>query len=253
MIASSENIDLVKELADAMRKPAKDPIRRLCTTIASSFPHSGTDANLHFILTGNNLEVKLSNSVPVLALRFEIEFARGFKYKVPELGARIQNLNTNIDFQENTLTFVVLDIIGNGIATGEGTVANILLEGTKDFKVAAAYISSRANGLKEVEYTVVDGDSLFGSMTLDQNFPNPFNNSTKIEFQIPNECEAKVVVYDVDGALIRTLLDLLLPAGTHKVEWDGKDDSGNVVESGVYLYKLYAGVYSLTKRMVFTK
>ena len=253
MIASSENIDFVKKLADVMRKPAKDPIRNLCTTIASSFPYTGTDANLQFILTGPILEVKLSNSIPILALRFEIEFARGFKYRVPELGAKIQNLNTNIDFQDNTLTFVVLDIVENGIRAGEGTILNIPLEGTKDFKVVAAYTSSRANGLKELEYTVVDGDSFLGSMALEQNFPNPFNNSTKIEFQIPNNCEAKVVVYDVDGALIRTLLDSSLPSGTHKVEWDGKDDSGNVVESGVYLYKLYAGVYSLTKRMVFAK
>ena len=253
MIASSENIDFARELASVMRKPAGDSIRNLCTTIANSFPHAGTDASLQFILTGNNLEVKLLNSSSILALRFEIEFARGFKYKVPETGARIQNLNTNIDFQENTLTFVVLDIVGNGITPGDGTIVNIPLEGNKNFEVTAAYISSRANGLKEVEYTITDGDSLIGSMILEQNFPNPFNNSTRIEFQTPNECEAKVVVYDVDGALIRTLLDSSLPAGTHKVEWDGRDDSGNIVESGVYLYKLYAGVYSLTKRMVFAK
>ena len=251
--ADSENVALAKQLADVIAKPAGDPIRELCTTIANSLPYGGTAIKLQFVTTTNNVEVKLVNSAAITALRFEIEFGRRYKYKVPELCARIQNLNTNINFQENILTFVLLDIDGKGIAPGEGTIVSIPLENDDNFKVTAAYASSRVSGLREIEYTISHPDSSDGLMVLEQNDPNPFNVSTKIEFKIPDACEVKVAVYDVNGALIRTLLNSILWSGIHKVEWDGKDDGGNAVESGIYLYKLYAGVYSLTKKMVFAK
>ncbi len=136
------------------------------TTIANSLPHSGTDTKLQFVVTSNNIEVKLSNSAAISSLRFEIDFGRGFKYKVPELCARIQNINTNIIFQENVLTFVLLDIDGKGITPGEGTIASIPLENGKDFKVTAAYASSRLSGLKEIEYTISHADSSDRNLSL---------------------------------------------------------------------------------------
>ncbi len=249
----TENIDSEKQTTDVIAEPAGDPIRKLCTTIANSLSCTATGTKVKFVVTTNSIEVKLSNSVAISALRFEIEFGREFKYKAPELHARINDLNVNINFQENLLTFILLDIEGKGIAPGDGTIVSIPFENGKDFQVTAAYAASRVSGLKEIEYTICDDDSSDGLIVLEQNDPNPFSTSTKIEFQIPEVCEVKLVVYDVDGALMRTLLNSTLKPGIHKVEWDGKDDGGRTAESGIYLCRLYAGVYSLTKKMVLTK
>lgn len=68
-----------------------------------------------------------------------------------------------------------------------------------------------------------------------QNYPNPFNGSTTISFQIPLDEYAQVVVFDVLGRQVRRLLDVKLKQGFYHVEWDGKDDSGLEVSSGIYL------------------
>jgi hypothetical protein len=253
MIEPSENIELAKHLQTSTTKVADDPLRKLCTTISNFPSHGSAEPILRFVVTTNSIEIKLSNNEPVTALRFELEFAKGFKYKIPELSARIQTLSTNINFQDNILTFVLLDISGTGIAPGSGTIVSIPFEDGKNFRVTAAYAATRTSGLKEMEYTISDYESSNDLIVLEQNDPNPFSVSTRIEFQIPERERVKVIIYDVDGALIRTLADSTMDGGTHTVEWNGTDDGGNEVEPGVYFYKLYAGVYSLTKKMVFAK
>jgi hypothetical protein len=83
-----------------------------------------------------------------------------------------------------------------------------------------------------------------------QNSPNPFNPSTTIRFTTPTSGVVNVAIYDVNGRLVRTLVDGPLPAGQHGVVWDGTDASGRHVASGVYLYRLTSGEGTVTKRMV---
>jgi hypothetical protein len=81
--------------------------------------------------------------------------------------------------------------------------------------------------------------------------PNPFTPSTTIRFRMPTEGSAGILVYDVSGRLIRTLVDSYFPAGEHEAVWNGQDDAGNRVASGVYLYQLRAGSIVETKRVIF--
>ncbi|RKZ25122.1 hypothetical protein DRQ26_06430, partial [bacterium] len=74
--------------------------------------------------------------------------------------------------------------------------------------------------------------------TLGQNSPNPFNSSTDIEFSLPEGANVSLVVTDVLGKHIRTLVNEHRAKGTYKVRWDGLDDEKNEVPSGVYFYKL---------------
>ncbi|KAA3631349.1 MAG: T9SS C-terminal target domain-containing protein [Calditrichaeota bacterium] len=86
--------------------------------------------------------------------------------------------------------------------------------------------------------------------TLSQNYPNPFNPETKVEFALPSKSDVKLVIHNVLGQTVKTLVDSELPAGNHAVYWDGSDESGHKVASGVYLYRFKAGEYSETKKMV---
>jgi hypothetical protein len=84
--------------------------------------------------------------------------------------------------------------------------------------------------------------------SLAQNFPNPFNAQTSINFALPQQSDVKIEVYNVLGQKAATLAEGLLPAGVHTVTWDASD-----VASGVYYYKLSAGEYSAVKMMTLLK
>jgi hypothetical protein len=86
--------------------------------------------------------------------------------------------------------------------------------------------------------------------SLEQNYPNPFNPVTTIRFALAREGRVSLVVYDVAGRRIRTLVDRSLPAGAHSVEWDGLGDAGAEVQSGVYLYRLRTAAGTETKKAI---
>jgi hypothetical protein len=88
---------------------------------------------------------------------------------------------------------------------------------------------------------------------LDQNYPNPFNPSTKIRFSIPQESKVKLVVYDMTGAVVKTILNDALSAGNKETTWDGTNDRGAKVATGMYIYRLEAGSFTATKKMLMLK
>ena len=90
-------------------------------------------------------------------------------------------------------------------------------------------------------------------MSLSQNQPNPFNPATTISFVLPEQMRVIMAVFDIDGKLVKTLVDKPLSSGPNKVTWDGTNDRGNSVSSGVYFYRLQAGKRVLTKKMVLLK
>jgi hypothetical protein len=98
-----------------------------------------------------------------------------------------------------------------------------------------------------------DGPVLPRTVMLDQNIPNPFNPQTKIVFALPKAGAVDLKVYDVRGALVTTLVSGQADAGTHTVIWQGRDDRGQQVPSGVYFYRLRTDGDVLTKRMTLLK
>lgn len=88
---------------------------------------------------------------------------------------------------------------------------------------------------------------------LKQNYPNPFNPSTTIEFAVPSKEHVSLTIYNILGQVVTTLVDEELPAGSYKVDWDGTDQRGNKVASGVYTYKLTTSSVELSKKMVLVK
>ena len=87
------------------------------------------------------------------------------------------------------------------------------------------------------------------SLSLSQNAPNPFNPVTTIEFTLPEAGVTNLVIYDVTGRQIRTLVSGTVEAGMHSVVWDGRDAVGHPSASGVYIYRLTTSEGNLVKRM----
>jgi hypothetical protein len=90
-------------------------------------------------------------------------------------------------------------------------------------------------------------------LTLNQNHPNPFNPVTKITFVLPQRIHTNLSIYNVEGKLVRKLVDEVLDEGFKEYVWDGKDSRGTALSSGVYFYRLRAGKDILTKKMVLLK
>jgi immune inhibitor A len=88
---------------------------------------------------------------------------------------------------------------------------------------------------------------------LENNYPNPFNRSTVIGYQTPSSGWVKVEIYNLLGQKVRTLVNEYRPAGKYTVEWDGLNQNGEEVSSGIYFYRLSAQGFSQTKKMTFLK
>lgn len=87
-----------------------------------------------------------------------------------------------------------------------------------------------------------------------QNFPNPFNPETSMRYNLPEAAAVSLVIYDQLGRKVRTLLNgVSQPAGYHSVLWDGRDETGRAVATGIYLYKITAGAQSQVRKMVLQK
>ncbi len=97
------------------------------------------------------------------------------------------------------------------------------------------------------------GDEPAVAFRLHQNAPNPFHPATTIRFDLPRRAPVSLRIYDVAGRLVRSLVaGSALEAGRHEAAWDGRSESGQTVGAGLYFYRLQAGAFSETRRMVFT-
>ncbi|NIO29559.1 MAG: T9SS type A sorting domain-containing protein [Candidatus Latescibacteria bacterium] len=107
----------------------------------------------------------------------------------------------------------------------------------------------KADG-SEVRSHEVDVEVLAYEFALRQNYPNPFNPTTTISFTLPQEAMTNLSILNLEGKLIKTLVNEVLPEGYREIVWDGKDAKGNPASSGVYFYRLKAGNKALTRKMV---
>jgi flagellar hook assembly protein FlgD len=89
-----------------------------------------------------------------------------------------------------------------------------------------------------VETGIRDKTTPPGAFRLRQNYPNPFNPSTMISFQLPSDSRVTLVIHNVLGQKVKTLADVVMTAGEHSRTWDGTDDGGGLLSSGVYICRL---------------
>ena len=91
------------------------------------------------------------------------------------------------------------------------------------------------------------------NFNLSQNYPNPFNPTTTIEYDLPKGVNVKLKVYDILGREVATLVEAYQAAGTYNVQWNGRNNGGENLASGIYLYSFEAGNYKSVKKMIYLK
>lgn len=92
-----------------------------------------------------------------------------------------------------------------------------------------------------------------GDFALNQNYPNPFNPKTTILFDLPLNSYVTLTIYNIVGQKVKTLFDGEKTAGSYTIKWDGKDDKGSNVSSGIYFYRIEAGKCVQVKKMVLSR
>ena len=117
--------------------------------------------------------------------------------------------------------------------------------------VEGAHISTEV--LRGIARRFWGGEEAADFTSLEGNYPNPFNPTTTILFNLAADTHVNLAVYDISGRLMNKLVDGPLAAGEHEIVWNGKNQDGVRVASGVYFYKLNADDYSATKKMVMVK
>jgi len=111
-------------------------------------------------------------------------------------------------------------------------------------------------GLAKVQGTKMDGIHIVAvpeQVELTGNYPNPFNPSTTIRFGLPENRNVKLTIYSSTGQKVINLINGFFSKGYHEIMWDGKNQAGNSVSTGIYIYELKAGNHRIIKKMVFAK
>jgi hypothetical protein len=89
--------------------------------------------------------------------------------------------------------------------------------------------------------------------TLEQNYPHPFNPATTIRYQLPKATQAVLKIYNIFGQEVRTVVNARQSAGVNTVVWDGRDESGKEVSSGIYIYRLQTGEFIQNRKLSFVR
>jgi len=124
----------------------------------------------------------------------------------------------------------------------------------KESAMTATYITGNGR-FGEDAFSIVNLEcaAVPANFSLKQNYPNPFNSMTVITYQLPHTERVELKIYSLLGEEIKTLVNETKDPGLYKVMWDARDQSGNLVSSGIYVYQLTVGSYSEIKKALFVK
>jgi hypothetical protein len=173
----------------------------------------------------------------------------------PALTPRCEGLQLYFGAEDGQLKIGILDITGvHRIPAGEGPILTLKAK-AKDLsslKISKAIlVDQNANAfLANIVEKSARATSLPDQYCLHQNYPNPFNPETEISYDLPNDSWVKLLIYNISGQKVKTLVDRFEAAGHKTVIWDGKNQEGDRVASGVFFYRLEAGEFTATKKMV---
>jgi len=132
---------------------------------------------------------------------------------------------------------------------GEGVLLRVYVDDSVDL----SGVNIKVRGMDNSELDANTGTAMPTAFVLSQNHPNPFNPKTTISFSLPTERQVRLNVYALDGSLVRTLLSENMNIGTHHVEWDGRDEGGQMAATGAYFFRLEAGPDSQVRKMMLMK
>jgi len=165
---------------------------------------------------------------------------------------------------EQTGSFPIWVSKFDGLSTWEthdiryGVEVNISVVDAATDSTGKIWFATNGDGLSlyepdPVDVTESENETIPSDYNLEQNYPNPFNASTIIRYSLPEHSKVTISIYNTLGQLTKVLVDAYKPAGNHTILWDGTDQNGESVVSGVYMYGIKAGNFVDARKMIMLK
>jgi hypothetical protein len=216
----------------------------------------GTDARLTFYVTKAGVAVRVESAVAV----------KGFQADLINVPAAPADMKISTPLGEgyfNQYLATAMRVLAYNqqaavVVPGEHLLALLPFaiddpEAVKVEGVVLAGEDNKAVGKVEIVISLDEAPELPVDYSLSQNYPNPFNPSTDIRFSVPVTGDVTIKIYNALGQEVRTLVATQVERGTRVVRWDGRDNNGKVLASGSYVYRMVAGSFVETKKMMLLK
>lgn len=230
--------------------------------------------------------IELSNSIPMTAMDLPLKFSEGVTLvDVSFEGTRSENFDfkwANINNEEHTVVIGLIPMVygeNSDLEAGEGAIANLEFRiDSEDLEVLEVETTTMDKPSHELMFVYADEDAnmkeskpefpvveielakildkidpLPTTFALRQNAPNPFNPSTRVDYDLPHATNVRMDIYNVLGQKVKTLVDGFQEAGFQSITWNGTNDNGSTVASGMYFYRIEADEFSETKKMMMLK
>jgi Secretion system C-terminal sorting domain/Dockerin type I domain len=215
-----------------------------CAPVTSKSVVKHKQVGIQSSLKDGNTIITLSSPIELGAM--ELIFENTIRSDLVNLANKgIEIIKTT---DSNKIAFIDSDGISN-IKNGDYDI----LEIPGDYYLLSAKAYDQAGWEYPVVFKDFSSSNLPKEFSLGHNYPNPFNPSTSLSYSLPKETHVNISIYNVLGQKVVELVDKTLPAGNHKVVWNGNDSNDKTVSSGVYFAKMKAGDYVESRKMVMMK
>jgi hypothetical protein len=223
---------------------------------ASHLSKSAADTKITFSVTKNGIAIRLNSKVQVRGIQFTMKDVNS-NSQVSSIVSKDFTSSAAL-LKGTTLRSVLYAQSANSLAPGNTLVAVINLPLTDETAVEVEDVlvaDANNQALNGVEWEILNKEdvSVPTAYRLDQNYPNPFNPSTTFTFSVPQTSSVRIAVYNLLGQEVRTLFAGQMEQGTQTLTFDGKDKSGKTLSTGMYIYRMTAGSFVATKKMMLLK
>jgi len=213
-------------------------------------PQAGS-ATASIMVNHSAAAVSVNSPVDLGAVQFVIEYS-GYDVGEPHLINGASDMTLKYSDQDGVLKVLVYSMERDMmISAGQENIFVIPLAGEGEMTIGEVQLSDYDGNV--LNSSVEKETVLPTTFALHQNYPNPFNATTQIVCELPHLARIQIEIYNVRGQKVAVLFDGEESAGIHRVEWNGKDDYGNDVASGIYFYRLTSADYKSEKKMLLMK
>jgi hypothetical protein len=213
-------------------------------------------------LTPNGIRYNLTNTIPVKGLQIIFTLKESKDVRKADLvfpRASFMRVDVNSILARNEIRVLMYNMTNTPLDSGSGSLFRlpIKISDPTDIAIQTSQVSTDSNYSRRVSIEKVTGKIYPSTYRLEQNYPNPFNNQTMIEYDVPDVegrfARVSIQIFNLLGERVRTLFKTEHEAGKYRVTWDGKDDNGIPVASGVYYYRMVSGKFIAAKKMMLVK
>jgi hypothetical protein len=214
------------------------------------------DTKVTFHVTKTGIGIQVENYEPLKAM--QVDFT-GIINKPTGVKSSLFT-QCSAQLNENTMRVIVFgqNVVGLGrgnriVATIPMTIANPMTIGVEGLTVANDKNERISLARENGEIVFTEAREIPTEFSLKQNYPNPFNPNTNITFSVPQTSDVRIMIYNMLGQEVRVLFAGQMESGIQTLPFDGKDQSGRALASGTYIYRMVAGTFVESKKMMLLK